>query len=514
MNINSIAFLSNTITRPFDRFLTGYEIVHYPLDTVIEQLYNNITEDIIIILLEASFFKNEFIILQNAITAFRKTSNTKIIINTISDNFNDIYMPRNIKNELALVTLNTKIVSLSEMFTNIAVLDFYTLVKHHGYNNLINEKNTYLFQTPFTRIALELISVKLRELISLFQITRIKAIAVDADNTLWGGIVGEDGIDSIKIDNNYPGIIYKKFQEYLLELQKSGIILILLSKNDEALVKKVFETKNMPLSPSDFVEQAVNWNSKSENLNILLQKLKLTTSNIIFLDDSAVEISEMKERLGIESYKMNPQDPIQNLKTLQNIQALKTLHLSKEDKNKTALYKDEQSRVELHNTLSSKEDFIASLDINIKITRNNMHNIERITQLTNKTNQFNLTTKRYTLSQIQTMMQNDIIYDFSVQDKFGDMGLIGLIIIKDNLIDTFLLSCRILGRQIEESILSFVTQEHPNLKAIFKATSKNSLVENFYENNGFKLVKKDKDKHYDFFKNVDINRYIKVDYDK
>lgn len=513
MSLTNIAFLSNTITKPFDRFLKKYNTVHYPLDTIIEQLYNGVKEELIIILLEASFFKNDFSLLQNAITNFRKTSSTKIIINTISDNFNDIYMPLNIAKEVQLVKINAKIVSLSVEFTNIAILDFYTLVKENGYKNLINEKNSYLFQTPFTKLALELISEKIDEIVSLFTITRIKAIAVDADNTLWGGIIGEDGIDAIHIDKNYPGIIYTKFQEYLLELQKSGIILILLSKNDETLLDQVFESKNMPLKLDDFVEKSVNWNSKSENLNVILQKLKLTKGNVIFLDDSNSEILEMQTRFEINSYKMDPSNPLKNIEVLKSITALKSLKLSSEDFKKTALYRDEQNRSELNDSVGSKDDFIASLNIGIKVSCNNSNNLERITQLVNKTNQFNLTTKRYALEQIQELMLTHSVYDFSVTDKFGDMGLVGVVIVKENEIDTFLMSCRVLGREIEESVLSFVCEKHHNLSAIFHPTSKNSLVENFYEKNGFELVKKDTNSYYKFIKNVDINKHIKVTYE-
>jgi FkbH-like protein len=509
----TIAFLSNTITKPFDRFLKEFTIVHYPLDTTIEQLYSNPKEDILIILLDVDFFKNDFQLLRNAISAFRENSVAKILINTISEDYNDIYSPATIQKEIALVELNAKIVSLSVDFTNIGILDLSILVKRYGYKNLINEKNKYLFQTPFTKLALELLAKSIEDTLTLFETPRIKAICVDADNTLWGGVVGEDGIDGIKIDNNYPGVVYTKFQNYLLELQKSGIILILLSKNDEQLVKEVFQTKNMPLKLDDFVEYAINWNSKSENLDQILQKLKLTKSSIIFLDDSDVEVSEMRTRTGIDSYKMNPQNPLQNITTLQNITALRTLHLSSEDEKKTALYKDEKLRQTLNETLGSKADFIASLEIKVQVRLNNLNNIERITQLTNKTNQFNLTTNRYTLSEIQQYMQADYVYDFSVNDKFGDMGLVGVVIIKSGIIDSFLMSCRVLGRGIEESVLAFVTTQHPNLLANFRQTDKNTLVENFYENNGFELIKKDDLKHYKFLQSVDINKGIEVKYD-
>lgn len=517
MNIHSIAFVSNTITKPFERFLKEYSLTHFPLDTIIDTLYAKVEEELLILLLDESFFSENydesFLLLKNALLHFRVSNSAKIIINTVNEEFNEIFIPLHVSKELALLTLNQKIVSLQNDVADVAVLDFYALCKEHGSKNLISQRNRYLFQTPFTKMATELLSAKIRELISLFHTPRIKAIAVDADNTLWGGIVGEDGISGIKIDNNYPGIIYKKFQNYLLELKNSGIVLILLSKNDESAVQEVFSKKNMPLKLDDFVATAINWNSKSENLSAILKELSLTKTGIIFIDDSSAEIEEMNQRMQIECFKMNPSNPLENLETLKNITALKTLHVSDEDSKKTALYKDEKERSTLSSTLQSKDDFITSLKIEISVTCNNAHHLERITQLTNKTNQFNLTTKRYELHEIKELMQEGFVYDFSVNDKFGDMGLVGVVIIKDNAIDSFLMSCRILGRGIEECVLEFITRRHQNLSATYCKTEKNSLVEEFYDKNGFELTQAQGSKHYKFRNFADINENIKVNYE-
>ncbi len=517
MSINSIAFLSNTITKPFERFLKEYSPTHYPLDTIIAALYGQIEEKYLIILLESNFFTDEFeesfSLLKNALFHFRTNNTSKVIINTVYHEYHDIFAPVKAKQELALATLNYNIASLQEQISDLAVLDLFGLCKQKGANNIINEKNRFLFQTPFTKLGTELLSQKIKELISLFTTPRIKAIAVDADNTLWSGIIGEDGIENIKIDNNYPGIVYKKFQNSLLALKNSGIILILLSKNDASSVNEVFAKKNMPLTSDDFVANAVNWNSKSENLSRILEELKLTKAGIIFLDDSNTEIEEMRQRMGIECFKMNPANPMENIETLKNITSLKTLHISDEDTKKTALYADEKKRIGLGSAMSSKDDFITSLGIKISVTCNNQSHLERITQLINKTNQFNLTTKRYELSQIQDLMRHGYIYDFSVSDKFGDMGLVGIVIVKEDEIDTFLMSCRVLGRGIEESILSFITHRHPDLKASYCKTEKNSLVEEFYERSGFEVLQNGECKYYKFRDFADINTSIKVKYE-
>lgn len=513
MPIHSIAFLSNTITKPLERFLDGFHTVHYPLGTVIETLYTKINEDLLIIILDGLFFsdKTQYTLFKNALLNFRSHNTTKLIINTIYNPSFDIYAPMTAENHFALAQLNTDLCFLQKEITDLAILDFFGLCTQYGAKHLINERNRYLFQTPFTKKGAELICTEIRTLIKLFVTPRIKVIAVDADNTLWGGIVGEDGIDGIKIDNNYPGIIYKQFQQYLVELKQSGIILILLSKNDENAIDEVFFNKQMPLSPDDFVARSVNWNSKAENLDRILDQLNLTKTGVIFLDDSHAEIEEMNSRLGIPCYKMDPSNPLQNIETLKDITALKALRISEEDLIKTALYNDEKKRNAHSSTISSKLDFITSLEIKINVACNNHSHLERITQLTNKTNQFNLTTKRYELSQIKQLMETSHVYDFSVKDKFGEMGLVGVIIITEGEIDTFLMSCRVLGRGIEESILNVITRKHPDLKATYCKTSKNTLVEEFYEKNGFQLLQSNGNcKTYKFNKFTDIYTSIEV----
>jgi len=517
MPITNIVFLSNTVTKPFERFLKGYSCKHYPLDTIFATLHSKIEEDLLIILLDAPFFadvyEERFELFKNALETFRKNNNTKVIINTIYDDFYDIYTPHAIKQELRLTQLNASIATLQSEMQEVVIIDFYGLCKAYGAKNLINEKNRFLFQTPFTKLSTELLSKKIEEYIILFTTPRIKAIALDADNTLWAGIIGEDGIDNISIDNNYPGIVYKKFQEYLVALKNSGIILLLLSKNDEASIVEIFEKKTMPLCLDDFVAYRANWSSKSENLANLLEELKLTSKGIIFMDDSDAELQEMQQRLGLTCYKANPADPLKNIEILQSITALKTLSLSLEDTKKTLLYKEEQVRKNQGTLLASKKEFIASLQTQITLSCNNLARLDRIVQLVNKTNQFNLTTKRYDLTQIKELMQKGCVYDFSVRDRFGDMGLVGVVIIKDENIDTFLLSCRVLGRGIEERILGFLTHLHPNITASYIKSEQNSFVNTFYENNGFVITKVGENKNYRFQNFVDSNDSIKVEYE-
>ncbi|NOQ31374.1 MAG: HAD-IIIC family phosphatase [Helicobacteraceae bacterium] len=509
MSLNSILFISNTITKPLERELKEFNITHAPLDTIFITLNEKCSADVIVILLTTDFLlTNSVTLLKNALVTFREKNSSKIIINNAVGTFFNISQNIVDEKQKKLTTLNSTLSSLK--ISDLSILDLFTISLQYGLHNILNEKNSYLFQTPFTKQGYNLIAKEIKKAILLFNTKRIKVIAIDADNTLWGGIIGEDGIDGISCDRNYPGIVYTKFQERLLSLKKSGIILILLSKNNEADLAEVFEKKSMPLNLDDFVAKKVNWNSKSENLVEVLKEINITKDDVIFLDDSNNEIEEMKSRLAIKCYKMNPENPIDNLKTIESIIELRTLHISDEDKKKSQLYADESKRTALDLTLNSKDEYIKSLNIEISCKLNDISKIDRITQLINKTNQFNLTTIRLNTQEVEKIMSKNSLYSFSVKDKFGDMGLVGVLIIQAQTITNFLMSCRVLGREIEQSVIAYVCSLYTELKASYKPTSKNSLAETFYESNGFELIKDSGEKRYNLKTKKSINKHIKV----
>jgi FkbH-like protein len=318
---------------------------------------------------------------------------------------------------------------------------------------------------------------------------RKKAIFVDADNTLWGGIIGEDGIHGIKVDHEYPGSMYYQFQENLLKLKNSGIILCLVSKNNLEDIQEVFREKDMPLSISDFVEIKANWEPKSKNIEELLMSLNIGASSIIFIDDNPFEIEEVQrsnEEILCIQFNSNNFTNLNN--ELSKVPNLYAHNLTQEDKAKSESYTQEKERKKNMQKSASIEDYLMSLDMKINVFHNNKEHIPRISQLTQKTNQFNLTTKRSSVSDIESFMQSGSVYSFSVKDRFGDMGIVGAVIIdKENNIDTFLLSCRAFGRYIEKAMLSEALK-HNNKYPIFAeyiSSNKNKMTENFYAENGF-----------------------------
>jgi len=481
-----ISFLSHYITKPFNRFLKDYEVYHYDIAQVERVLIEkSVKSDILIILLKNDYEELEY--LKNLIIEFRKSNNTKILISNFYSNPLDISYSFYLK-ELKKIDEKNRLLESFLEISDVNIINIFKLTQEYGIKNLINKKNLYLFQTPFTKEGFKLVAKEIDEKIKLFFTKRKKVIVIDADNTLWGGIVGEDGVEGIKCDENYPGILYKKFQKQLKQLSLSGIVLSMVSKNNFEDVKEVFDKKNMPLKWDDFLVKKINWIPKSKNIQEIAKEINVGIDSLLFIDDNEFEIEEVK-RVGVEAILVNEN----NILEILNRVDLKAINLTKEDLEKVNQYKAEQKRGEILKEVKSIDDFIKSLNIKINYWINNKNQLKRITQLINKTNQFNLTTKRYSESEIEKMMQNDKVFSFQVEDKFGDMGIVSVVIVKNNEIDTFLMSCRVLGRKIEDKIMKIVLDNVSlPIKARYIKTKKNLQVENFYEKYGFKIISQNK----------------------
>ena len=506
-----IAIVSNIITKPLDKFL---ELKHFDLDTIFQVLDSKIDEEFLVILFDYRFLFSSFIdekafekldLLESFLKKFRTLNRAKILISNIFCDFYNINDEIYFQEHTKLLELNKKIANFD--VSDLAILNIYEIAINYGWKNIYNEKNGALFQTPFTKLGYELIAKEIQNKIELFNTKRIKALAIDADNTLWGGIVGEDGIDGIKCDENYPGVFYKKFQELLKYIQKSGIVLNIVSKNNFEDVKEVFENKNMPLKWDDFLIKKINWLPKSQNILEIAKEMNIGVDAILFIDDNVREIEEVKD-IGVKTFLFD----INRLDEFKNLPQLKAVKILDEDIKKANMYKDNLKRGEILKKVSNLDEFIKSLEIKVTVNKNNFNNLKRVTQLINKTNQFNFTTKRYSESEVEEMMKKCEVYDFKVEDKFGDLGIVGVVIVKDNEIDEFLLSCRALGRKIEEVMLKEVIKD--NLKAKYIPTQKNAQVKDFFDRFAKEIIKNGEIKEYILdekkVKNLEIP--IKVEY--
>ncbi|GBF48845.1 NLI interacting factor-like phosphatase [Leptospira ryugenii] len=352
-----------------------------------------------------------------------------------------------------------------------------------------------------------------------------KVICLDCDNTLWKGIIGEDGIFGIECSaDSKSGIYFEEVQYLLLELARNGVILCLVSKNNEEDVNQVFQQKKeMILKEEHIVLKKINWNDKASNIKDIAKELNLGLDSFVFIDDSDFEINLVREQLPEVTSIQVPKKLYEYPQLIRSVTRLFfKKNTSVEDQNRTKLYKQELERDSLKKSFETIDDYLKSLNLKLRILKNDSETLPRIAQLTQKTNQFNLTTYRYTDADIEKFHKdpNIDLFAFSLEDKFGDYGLTGVSIVKyeTNLaqIDTFLMSCRILGRKAEDAFIQYLLEDIKNkgvnsVKADFIKTEKNQQVENLYERFGFRLVNSQAE-HKNYFLDLTEYNIIKLEY--
>lgn len=385
---------------------------------------------------------------------------------------------------------NVKVIDIAEFTREYSVEELFDwkfyFISQMGMNPKLHKE----FKTWFER-KLEGIALK-----------RKKCLVLDLDNTLWGGVLGEEGIEGVKIGGDYPGKAFLYFQEALLQLARSGVILTVCSKNNERDVIEVWE-KNpyMILRKDAFVAYRINWNDKATNIKELAIELNIGLDSFVFVDDNPTERELVKQMLPMVSVPNFPEQPYELPSFFKYLvkNYFKVYSITNEDRQKTAQYKANAARVQLQNSFKDFDKYIESLDIRINIEQADEFNIQRIAQMTQKTNQFNLTTKRYTDADVRSFIEKGWkIWCISVADKFGDNGITGVVMIVGDEIDTFLLSCRILGKNIEvafvKKVCEILAKSGVNLlRAKYIPTSKNVQVRNFYEKCGFTCLIENKD---------------------
>lgn len=332
---------------------------------------------------------------------------------------------------------------------------------------------------------------------------RKKCLVLDLDNTLWGGVLGEEGIEGVKIGGDYPGKAFLYWQEALLELSKSGVILTVCSKNNEQDVLDAWE-KNpfMVLKKEHFAASRINWVDKATNIKELAAELNIGLDSFVFVDDNPTERELIKQMLPMVEVPEFPAQPYELMPFFKQLveDYFKVYSVTDEDKKKTEQYKQNAARAQAQASFADFDSFLESLNIQITIEAANEFNIQRIAQMTQKTNQFNLTTHRYTDADVRGFMDAGWkVWCIGVADKFGDNGITGAIMITpEGEIDTFLLSCRILGKGIEiafvKKILSLLAKAGiDNLTAKYLPTAKNDQVKEFWEKVGFVCTQETED---------------------
>jgi FkbH-like protein len=426
-----------------------------------------------------------------------KRSNTKLILNTVYFNCGSFSQSELVNKKILASKINATVLDFVLSHQSDCVLvDVEGLVSSAGFSNNFSPRNYGVMRFPYSKALGKIISDKYLFHFKSYFSPRKKVIFVDADNTLWGGVIGEDGCHGVKVGHEYPGSIYYYFQRSLLRLKNAGVVLCLVTKNNQSDIDEVFLNRDMPLSIDDFVAVKANWDRKSENIGALLDWLNVGSSSAVFIDDNPFEIEEVaRVHVDIEclQFSVNEFDDVNNVLT--GLFDLYAHYLTDEDAVKAASYAQEGHRKSLLDKSVTIDDYLRGLAINMTVYLNDISFAPRVAQLTQKTNQFNLTTKRYSLAEVQDLMVNESVYAFSIDDKFGSMGVVGVVIVVGDTVDSFLLSCRAFGREIERSMLSVVIQSCDNypLYSQYLPTPKNVMTKDFYTKNGFKIFSNEND---------------------
>lgn len=338
-----------------------------------------------------------------------------------------------------------------------------------------------------------------------------KALIFDCDNTLWKGVLGEDGFDNIKI--------YQEIQYLALDLAKKGVIIGICSKNNPEDVDEVLKKhQDMIIRDNDIVIKKVNWGDKASNLKLIAKELNIGTDSLVFIDDSSFEIDLIKKKLPeVRVFQVPKKEYEYGLMVRELSNLFYNSSETKEDERKVQIYKEQLQRTKGEESIGNIEDYLATLGLVLKVYIDDLTQVTRISQMTQKTNQFNLTTKRYAEREITALIKEEgsTVISINVQDKYGDNGLTGLAILDNtqSMIGTLLLSCRVLGRNIEYQFMDVIVgiakrNKLNELSAAYIKTNKNQQVVDFYEKCGFiKLNESDEGSQY----SLQVNSYNNQD---
>jgi len=378
------------------------------------------------------------------------------------------------------------------------VVDVPGCVFRVGYRNFYDMRNWYLSRCPYTLEAFREMGVEIGKLLRSVVGMSKKCLVLDCDNTLWGGVIGEDGLDGIILGDDSAGAPYKDLQRCVVGLYERGVIVALCSKNEEGDVWNVFDNHpDMLLKKEHISCHRINWKDKADNILDLSKSLNIGVDSIVFVDDNTFETSLVKKVIPeVEVVELNRETLIDFHNKIYQTGWFDSILVSEEDKSRGKMYAEEEIRKTESQRFVDVDAYLRSLAMTVTIRLDKDVPVSRASQLTQRTNQFNLTTKRYTEIEIANFANSDDfdIISIRLDDNFGSLGVIGLAIIEykknEAWLDTFLLSCRAIGRHVEDVLFSFclrrikdrnITQLH----ALYVPTAKNKIVSGFMDSHGF-----------------------------
>lgn len=347
---------------------------------------------------------------------------------------------------------------------SVLVLDFRHIKEKIG-NYGLDEKLYYVTKCPFSTDFLNIASAEIKAAVECIQGLQKKLLVLDLDNTLWGGIIGDDGLSGVRLGgHDSVGESFVDFQKEIKKLACSGYQLAICSKNFEAIaLATINDHPEMVLKKADFVSTRINWQPKSTNISKIVEDINIGLQSVVFLDDSPYERAEVSESLIEVFVPELPEQPFFYKKMLRELRCFDKLSQTKEDKKRTEMYQEEIKRQSDFAATLDRETWLQSLSLQLKVESLSANNRERIIQLLNKTNQFNLSGRRFTKGEFQTTLENHSVLSFRCSDRFGEYGLIAVVIyqVTDSTltITDFVMSCRVMARSVENAILASLVKE-------------------------------------------------------
>jgi len=377
-------------------------------------------------------------------------------------------------------------------------LDLAGLAARHGLERAHDWRKWYLYRQPYTEIFWWRIAEDTARVVKASRSARKKCLVLDCDNTIWGGIVGEDGLEGLLLGDDFPGSAFRDFQHQAAALAASGVFVSLCSKNNPEDVWRVFEEHDGMVLKAEHISVAqIGWGEKAAGIAEIARQLNIGLDSVVFVDDSAIEIEKVRSQLPEVTCLLAPEEPVELPLLLPGTGHFDQLRVTDEDRARVTSFKAEVQREEARHQATSPEQFRQTLGLRVKFGPIRSAHFARVVQLINKTNQFNLTTRRRTEVELAAVAGDPAfgVLALDLSDRFGDYGLVGVAIVERKggvwELDTFLLSCRALGRGVEQAFMAAIRQSALDegvdaIRAHFLPTAKNQVAAGFLPGLGFR----------------------------
>ena len=521
----SCQFLTKTISGYGIKNLFDLSIWEAPIDQIDNQIlnprseFNNNNFDITIVFESShsllkkynsfhnkeNFSEEQFIRFKKLIEELLRSNKTKVILFNFYELNDQVFGNFSSKTKNSFIyqlrRLNFLISEFTSTISRISILDISSIQNRIGSKNIFDSSLYVNYGMVLHLDSLPFISKNIVDIISSFNSIFKKCLILDLDNTLWGGIIGDDGIENIKLGNLGIGKSFVDFQYWIMKLKDRGIIICVCSKNNEDVSRNVFiNHPDMVLSLDDISLFVSNWDSKVDNIKNIQKTLNIGFDSIVFIDDNPYERNSVKDNIPFITVPDLPKDPTNYVSFLSDQNLFETVTSSNIDKDRTKLYQTEYERVKSRDNFTDLSDYMINLNMKSKVELLNSFNIPRVSQLSQRSNQFNLRTIRYEDDDLIQIMNSNDSYGlvFDLKDKFGDHGIISFLILKKTSIDevfieNWAMSCRVLERGMENFIINYLLEfcKSHNIELIsseYLETPKNFIVKKLYTKLGFEFI--------------------------